>query len=132
MTTGMFLRSGTTLDQLDPHALASEDELQVLVEHNPKILAVCFGEEPSSWLLVRREAGVPLTELGGDHLSVDHFLVTASAVPVLVEVKRASNREIRRQIVGQMLDYAANANRYWPVDRITRWFLETHGSAADT
>ena len=36
-------------------------------------------------------------------------------MPVLVEVKRSSDSRVRREVVGQMLDYAANALRYWPV-----------------
>jgi hypothetical protein len=130
MTTGIFLRHGDELTPLDQQPLASEDELQRLVEAHPELLATCFEELPTSWLLVRREAGVPQTQAGGDHYSLDHLLVTAEAIPVLVEVKRASNREIRRQIVGQMLDYAANATRYWPPERLTDWFAETHGDHA--
>lgn len=37
------------------------------------------------------------------------MLVDQDAVPTLVEVKRGSNPEIRRTIVGQMLEYAAHA-----------------------
>src|SRR5262249_40284561 len=36
-------------------------------------------------------------------------------VPVVVEVKRSSDTRIRREVVGQMLDYAANGVKYWPV-----------------
>lgn len=32
-----------------------------------------------------------------------------------MEVKRSSDTRIRREVVGQMLDYAANAVKYWPV-----------------
>jgi hypothetical protein len=130
MTTGIFLRRGDELTPLDQQPLASEDELQRLVEAHPELLATCFEELPTSWMLVQREAGVPTTQAGADHYSLDHLLVTAEAIPVLVEVKRASNREIRRQIVGQMLDYAANATRYWPPERLTDWFAETHGDSA--
>jgi hypothetical protein len=40
------------------------------------------------------------------------------AVPTLVEVKRSSDTRIRREVVGQMLDYAANALAYWPPDQL--------------
>jgi hypothetical protein len=39
-------------------------------------------------------------------------------VPTLVEVKRQSDTRLRREVVGQMLDYAANAVVYWPVDQL--------------
>jgi len=47
------------------------------------------------------------------------------AVPTLVEVKRSSNTQIRREVVGQMLDYAANAVVYWPVEEIRSQFRAT-------
>jgi len=39
-------------------------------------------------------------------------------VPTLVEVKRRADTRIRREVVGQMLDYAANAVVHWPVETI--------------
>ena len=68
---------------------------------------------PRRWLLVAREAGVPMREEGGDQLSLDHLFLDQDAVPTLVEVKRSSDTRIRREVVGQMLDYAANAVAYW-------------------
>ena len=39
-------------------------------------------------------------------------------IPTIVEVKRSANTQIRREVVGQMLDYAANAVVYWSVDHV--------------
>ena len=44
--------------------------------------------------------------------SLDHLFVTRDGVPVLVELKRAMNSRLRREVVGQILDYAANATAY--------------------
>ena len=46
-------------------------------------------------------------------------------MPTLVEVKRASDTRIRREVVGQMLDYAANGVRYWPVETLQVAFEST-------
>jgi hypothetical protein len=43
-------------------------------------------------------------------------------VPTLVEVKRSSDTRIRREVIGQMLDYAANAVVYWPIDTLRSIF----------
>jgi hypothetical protein len=32
---------------------------------------------------------------------------------------------IRREVVAQMLDYAANCVQYWPIDTLRGWFKET-------
>ncbi|WP_146220443.1 hypothetical protein [Geodermatophilus normandii] len=66
-------------------------------------------------LLIRREMGVPSAQDGGGTFSLDHLFVDGEGVPVLVEVKRSSDTRIRREVVGQMLDYAANAVKYWPL-----------------
>jgi hypothetical protein len=59
--------------------------------------------------------GVPSVQDGAGTFSLDHLFVDGEGVPVLVEVKRSSDTRIRREVVGQMLDYAANAVKYWPV-----------------
>lgn len=51
-----------------------------------------------------------------------------------MEVKRSTDTRIRREVVGQMLDYSANAVVYWPVDRIRSRFeanCERQGSEPD-
>lgn len=37
---------------------------------------------------------------------------------------------IRREVVGQMLDYAANALAYWPVDKIRSWAADRYAGTA--
>jgi hypothetical protein len=49
-------------------------------------------------------------------------------VPTLVEVKRSSDTRIRREVVGQMLDYAANAVVYWPLERLRATFEASEGA----
>ncbi len=41
---------------------------------------------------------------------------------MLIEVKLAANSEVRRQVVGQLLDYAANGTAHWPRGEIQRTF----------
>jgi hypothetical protein len=43
-------------------------------------------------------------------------------VPTLVEVKRRADTRIRREVVGQMLDYAANGVVYWPLEQLRELF----------
>jgi hypothetical protein len=60
---------------------------------------------------------------GAGRWSLDHLLVDQDAVPTLIEVKRSSDSRIRREVVGQMLDYAANAVAYLPVESLRAAFL---------
>ena len=54
--------------------------------------------------------------------SLDHLFIDQEGIPTLVEVKRSSDTRIRREVVGQMLDYAANAVVYWPVEDLRARF----------
>ncbi len=96
-------------------APTDEAALQQLIADHPTLLA---GEQitpdaPRRWLLIRREMGIADGAESADRWSVDHLLLDQDARPTLVEVKLGGNSEIRRRVVGQMLDYAANATRVW-------------------
>ena len=120
--------------QLDPMAeepFALEDTLQELIADHPKLLS---GEQinpsdPRRWLLIQREQGIADTEDGNYRWALDHLLIDQDAMPTLVETKRSNSTEIRRSIVGQMLDYAAFARRTWKVDDIRRAFEKTENDA---
>lgn len=105
----------------------SEAVLQELLAKYPSLLAgeQVDSSEPRRWLLVRREVGVPDESERRDRWSVDHLFLDQDGVPTIVEVKRSADTRIRREVVGQMLDYAANAVTYWPVERLRAEFEQT-------
>lgn len=113
----IFLRQGDTLVPMKQAAFDSEDLLQTLISQYPDLLAgdQMDAVDPRRWLLISREMGVPGEQNGSNRWSLDHLFVDQDAVPTLVEVKRASDTRIRREVVGQLLDYAANAVTYWPI-----------------
>ena len=73
----------------------------------------------------RLKMGVPDQEGSGNRWSVDHLFVDQDGIPTLVEIKRAEDTRIRREVVGQVLDYAANAVLYWPIDDIRNSYEKT-------
>jgi hypothetical protein len=114
----IFLKTGDgKLAVLVEKPYDSESVLQEALADHPEVIAgpTTSGDGESRLMLVRREMGVPGAAGGGGTLSLDHLFVDADGVPVLVEVKRSSDTRIRREVVAQMLDYAANGVRYWPV-----------------
>lgn len=101
-----------------PSAPPDEDSLQELIGRFPEVIS---GDgEPL--LLVRREQTVPDAIDGSARWSLDHLFVSRSAVPVLVEVKRATDTRIRREVIGQLMDYAANGVAYWQPGSLTQAF----------
>ena len=125
MTGKIYLvEDNGTLRSLEEQLYDSEDLLQTLLERYPDLLA---GEQidessPRRWRLVSREIGVPDIDRGADRWSIDHLFLDQDGVPTLVEVKRSNDTRIRREVVGQMLDYAANSVVYWPSETIRTKF----------
>ena len=104
----------------------TEDNLQELVAKYPRLLSGDEGSPDglSDWLFIAREMGIPSEENQPDRWSVDHLFLDREGVPTLVEVKRSKDSRIRREVVGQMLDYAANASIFWPMETIRDCFQE--------
>lgn len=110
---------------LESEPYDAEATLQKLIAEHPEVLAgeqTDAGRRPK-WLLIQREMPVPGEEGGSGKWSLDHLFVDQDAVPTFVEVKRSTNRELRREVVAQMLDYAANAVAYWPPGSIRQRFV---------
>ncbi|MGO9004488.1 MAG: hypothetical protein ACLQIQ_19955 [Beijerinckiaceae bacterium] len=80
---------------------------------------------PRRFVLVRREQGIGLDDGAAARWSIDHLFLDQDGVPTLVEVKRQSDTRIRREVVGQMLDYAANCSSYWSAETLKATFEET-------
>ena len=119
-----LLHDAGGLRELVEETFSSEDVLQGLLAEHPDLLAGDQMDEqsPRRWLLVCREAGVPDREEGADRWSLDHLFLDQEGVPTLVEVKRSTDTRIRREVIGQMLDYAANGLAYWPVEKLRALF----------
>jgi len=127
---GIFLQRGGELVDMQPAGFVTEDVLQALLEEHAVLLAgdqIVGSGVPRRFLLVRREAVIPDAPGATGRWSVDHLFIDQDAVPTLVEVKRSENTQIRREIVGQMLDYAANAVVHWPDGTLEDHFAATHG-----
>ena len=111
------IREGEGLTELTQTPYENEDLFQSLIEKHPEILA---GEQinpdnPRKWVLISREMGVSLDDGRG---RLDHLYIDQDGIPTFLEVKRGTDTRIRREVVGQMLDYAANGIQFWPIKDI--------------
>src|SRR5258707_4626638 len=132
MNPGIFLiqENGDLVEMIETQPYP-EDLLQTWLETYPSLLAghQIDPSAPRRWLLIERECGVPSEQGGGGRWSADHLFLDQDAIPTIVEVKRSANTQIRREVVGQMMDYAANAVVYWPVSYMRERFATTCESA---
>jgi len=105
------------------HCVNEDLELQRILELNPDLLP---GDQinpanPRRWLIVKREMPVPDPSTGGNRWSIDLFFVDQDAMPTFIECKRYKDTRSKREVVGQMLDYAANGHYYWSQEEIREY-----------
>lgn len=123
MANNLYLMSGDNAVSAQEYHYEYESELQKLIADNPHLIDIdqSTGEHPL--MLIQREFGT--SEDTG--LSLDHLFVDRSGVPVIVEVKRAVDTRIRREVVAQVLDYASTASS-WDIETLRSLFRETNAT----
>jgi len=115
--------NGSTEPMATIHCENEDLELQRILEINPDLVP---GEQinpsdPRRWLIVKREMPVPDPSSGANRWSIDLFMVDQDAMPTFVECKRYKDSRSRREVVGQMLEYAANGHYYWSKDELREY-----------
>lgn len=87
-----------------------EDDIQTLVHQHPGIL-------PLSEIDPAFEGAVSICrELSTPKGRIDNLLLTAAGLPVVVECKLWRNPQARREVVGQVLEYARELSRFTSAD----------------
>lgn len=126
MRDRIYIRTNGQLEELgeQPFDEENEDALQALIAAHPDLVSggQIRPDDPLRWIMITREQGIAETPDSGRRWAVDHLLIDQDARPTLVEVKRRTNPELRRTVLGQLLEYAAHARRTWEVDDLRRTF----------
>lgn len=122
-----LLQDDNSLLEMKEEKYVSEDLFQSLLEDYPKLIsgAQINPNSPRRWILIKREMGIPDKDNGAIRWSIDHLFLDQEAVPTLVEVKRSTDTRARREVVAQMLDYAANSIQFWKIDDIIESYRNT-------
>lgn len=124
----IFLVEGEQkLTPMTETSYVKEDDLQVLLANYPDLIPgdqINF-EDPRRWLLAAREVAVPGSNEETSRWSLDHLFLDQDGTPTFVECKRAADTRSRREVVAQMLDYAANGTTYWKMDSLRQAAAET-------
>lgn len=124
MEDHIFIVNENQLVELNESYFINEKQFQELIEKYPKLISgnLIDPDNPRRWILVSREMRIPCEKGGGSYWSLDHLLIDQDGIPTLIEVKRNIDPRIRREVVAQMLDYAANSVSYWTISDIKNKF----------
>lgn len=120
MPRSFVLRTPTGNIVMEEATYSTEALFQEMLTNTNEVLS---GDQinptvPRRWLLVSPEMPIPDSDGGSNRWSLDHLFLDQDGIPTLIEIKRSTDTRIRREVVGQMLDYAANAVVHWPVEII--------------
>ena len=97
------LKNGKLLEA-NPAQFLQETELQRLIAENPKLISRSSDAPDLQFYLVSREFVVHDNE--DRSMFLDHLVIDSEGTPVIVEVKHHNNSELRRTVVGQVIDNA--------------------------
>ena len=120
LQAGVFVLQGDdTLVAMQPAQFVAEVDFQGMLSRFPSLLVgdQINPEDPRRFLLIKQELPIG-HEDDPSRWSLDHLFLDQDGVPTLVEVKRQSDSRLRREVVGQMLDYAANFQASWSSEKI--------------
>ena len=86
----------------------AEAVLQGLLARDARLLGGAASGEASMrrWVHIQNE--LPVRGASGQQWSADNIFIDDEAVPTVVEVKRSTNTQLRREVVGQLLEYVTN------------------------
>ena len=115
MAANLYFLSNGSAVEMKEQVFQTEDVLQKIIEE----------DHECRLFLVSREMRIMESDDSSNSFSLDHLLVGEDGIPVLVEVKRSTNTQIRREIVGQIMDYASRAAS-WNVDELRKMFQDNN------
>jgi len=128
MTAVYHVNDDGTSSQLTAiHAKNEDRDLQRVLDSNLDLLPgdQIRPEDPCRWLNIYREMKVPDPNSGNNRWEIDHLLADHTAIPTFVEAKRYNDTRARREVIGQMMEYAANGQHYWDAETLKGYAAET-------
>ncbi|MBL8199870.1 MAG: hypothetical protein JNK40_02770 [Chromatiales bacterium] len=122
-----------TVVELTTERYEEEKDFESLLADHPSLMdgEQIDPENPRRWLLVGRQVGISDGVVDVARWDLDLLFVDQEAIPTLVEVKRKSDTRLRREVFGQILEYAANAPTFWTPGWLKEQFAGQCGTGND-
>jgi len=90
------------------------NDLHQLLLQDPSILPgdQINPDDPRKWIILKNELDIKDPSNGEPRWSLDFLFIDQDATPTFIECKRFLDTRSRREVVAQMIDYAANGQHY--------------------
>lgn len=94
--------------EMEEKGHAREFDFQKLIEKYPDLIPgdQINGANPRKWLHIGSEVNFPI--VGSGNIALDHLFLDQDGIPTLVEIKRAEDPRIKREVTSQIIEYGAN------------------------
>jgi len=101
----LFIVEGNQTKVLDQKAFDNETLLQDVVERFPEVIALDDLGVKEPFIVIGREVA---TKAG----YIDVLCIDRNGILTVIETKLARNSQIRREVVGQVLEYVAQLSKW--------------------
>lgn len=133
-TDQYWTRTVDGVELLERSTFSREDELQELINRHPELLARSIDDDPNArWLAIERELRITFADDEDvSHWRLDNLFIDGRGIPTLVEVKRSSDPRVRREVIAQLLDYAASFHADWSHGKLREMWRERAADGSTT
>ena len=129
MSENFFVIQNGSLTVMQQANFETEAIFQKLLADLPGLLSQIPGPSPRKFILVGREVRIEVDD--DEAFRLDHLFLDQDGTLTLVEVKRQGDPRLKREVVGQLLGYAADALHAWSIDELRRKFAELQSTTLE-
>jgi hypothetical protein len=119
----IFVRVKTEFKALEETKYSEEDLLQEFIYQNPQVMGIINDEGRLIQMIpIARE--VPVPDEAGSTYYIDLICLDDEGIVNIIEVKRCSDVRIRREVIGQIFDYASQLCYSGDVKNLREYYRE--------
>lgn len=121
--TKLFIVEGGKTQVLEKQSFDNEKLLQDILERFPEVIALDDLGVSEPFIVIGREVATPAGY-------IDVLCIDGEGVLTIVETKLARNSQIRREVIGQVLEYVAQVSKWRAQDviQIANQYFQSEGA----
>jgi hypothetical protein len=117
----IFIKGRNGFESLEETIYAEEDPFQEFLFQNPHVMGITDDDGKAIKLVpIARE--ILVTDEAGSSFHIDLVCLDDSGIVNIIEVKRCSDTRIRREVIGQVLDYGSQLSYSGNLDSLISLF----------
>lgn len=120
----IFVRKDSGFVPLDETKYSQEDQFQEFLFLNPEVMGI-VNDDGIMIKMVPIAREVPVPDDAGNNFYIDLLCLDEEGLVNIIEVKRCCDSRIRREVIGQIFDYASNLCYSSDVSTLHNYYLQS-------